>query len=402
MAIDIAPELYDEIQRRFQDKYDKAMLQSSPISELRKKLDAGTATFRDADLYAVEVGDMLSESMMEVMKLDAMPNGQLYYNIAKRTIGTSLQESYNLVSSVAAEVQEALNTANGIGLKAITPEANAERINGLVDKAVEAADQTALNKIIQSPVENLVMSAVDDTVKANAEYQSKAGLQPIIKRTVLSKCCDWCSALAGTYKYPNDVPKDVYRRHQNCRCTVEYVGAGKRQDVWSKKEDVLTKKEAERLENNLKRSLSINSIEKRNSSKGKPQAIEHYGTEINKRQQAIIEKLPGFDSKYIFRKDEVSMVDLSALTAATGDEFALFTRGSQRLVIRGNSTEVNITVDKAKELVENGYKWSGHTHPGTDLLCLQASFGDLGILEAFDQEYSVVYNSLGQYLVFYR
>jgi len=245
---DIAPELYEDIQKRFQKKLNKA---GSHVKDIRKKLEAGTATFRDADLYAVEVGSMLSESMMEVLQLDQMPNGQFYYNIANRTLGQSLQDGYGLVSSVAVEVQEELNQANGIGLKAITPEANKERINGLVDKAVEAPDQETLNKLLKAPVENVLMSAVDDTVKVNAQYQSKAGLQPIIRRTTVSKCCDWCEGLAGIYKYPDDVPDDVYRRHQNCRCTVEYVGAGKRQDVWSKKEDVLTREEAKTAEKQI-------------------------------------------------------------------------------------------------------------------------------------------------------
>ncbi len=47
-------------------------------------------------------------------------------------------------------------------------------------------------------------------------------------------CCEWCSALAGSYRYP-DVPKDVYRRHENCNCTVEYdPGSGKTQNIWTK------------------------------------------------------------------------------------------------------------------------------------------------------------------------
>ena len=260
MAVDIAPELYEEIQRRFQEKMDKAERSGTQIREIRMKLEAGTATFRDADLYAVEVGSMLSESMKEVLRLDEMPNGTLYYNIAQRTIGPSLQETYGLVSSVAAEVQEEINQSSGIGLKAITPKVNSDRIDGLVDKAAEASNQETLDKILTAPVENLMMSAVDDTVKANAQMQSKAGLQPIIKRTVLSKCCDWCSALAGTYKYPYDVPDDVYCRHQNCRCTVEYIGAGKRKDVWSKREDVLTEKEAKRIEQEISDNISLNRL----------------------------------------------------------------------------------------------------------------------------------------------
>lgn len=251
MATDITPEMYARIMALFQEKYNKAEVQGSPISKIRRKLEAGTATFRDADLYATEVSRMLSESLIEVLQLDALPNNQLYYNIAQRTIGTSLQETYGLVSSVAQEVQEALNHANDVALKAVKAEANPERINGLLDKAVEAQDQTTLNQVLQSPVENLLMSAVDDTVKANASLQSRAGLQPIIKRTTVGKCCDWCQALAGTYEYPNHVPKDIYRRHQNCRCSVEYVGAEKKQNVWTKKDDVLTSSEAKALETEL-------------------------------------------------------------------------------------------------------------------------------------------------------
>ena len=130
--------------------------------------------------------------------------------------------------------------------------------------------------------------------------------------------------------------------------------------------------------------------------------IQHFGKELNNRQKKILEQLPKYDSQKVFTKEEVSMIDLSALTSHTGDEFAMFTRGSQRLIIRGDEISVNINIDKAIELAENGYKWSGHTHPGTDLLCLQASEGDLDVLTAFNQEFSVIYNSLGQHLVFYR
>ncbi|MEQ3347524.1 hypothetical protein [Peptoniphilus senegalensis] len=54
-------------------------------------------------------------------------------------------------------------------------------------------------------------------------------------RKEVGTCCDWCKEVVGTYEYP-DVPKDVYRRHRFCKCTVDYLpGNGKKQDVWSKK-----------------------------------------------------------------------------------------------------------------------------------------------------------------------
>ena len=64
-------------------------------------------------------------------------------------------------------------------------------------------------------------------------------------------------------------------------------------------------------------------------------------------------------------KSNVNVTDLSALIAQTGDEFALFTRGSQRLIFRGNRNGVPLTKAELLELKTQGFKFSAHTHPGT-------------------------------------
>ena len=94
------------------------------------------------------------------------------------------------------------------------------------------------------------------------------------------------------------------------------------------------------------------------------------------------------------------MADLSALTAYTGDEFAMFTKGNERIIIRGNSIKVNIGISEADKLAKDGYKWSGHTHPGIDYLSMQPSDGDYAILDCFKQKISVIYNSKGDYRTF--
>jgi len=77
---------------------------------------------------------------------------------------------------------------------------------------------------------------VDSMLKKNAEFRSKAGLRPRIIRKSEYRCCEWCSKMEGICDCPNNVPHDVYRRHERCRCVVEYEsGSGKRQNVWSKK-----------------------------------------------------------------------------------------------------------------------------------------------------------------------
>jgi len=88
--------------------------------------------------------------------------------------------------------------------------------------------------LLDDPIVNFSQSIVDDSIDKNAKFQSKVGLRPIIKRRTFGHACEWCRNLAGTYEY-RDAPDDIYRRHQRCRCTVEYdPGNGRMQDVWSK------------------------------------------------------------------------------------------------------------------------------------------------------------------------
>ncbi len=138
-------------------------------------------------------------------------------------------------------------------------------------------------------------------------------------------------------------------------------------------------------------------IEQKHTGKGNPSAILHFNIDLNNRQRALLDKLPEYDSRVIVPKKAVNMSDLSALTAKTGVEFAMFTRGNERLIIRGDTRRVNISPDVARSLAADGYKWSGHTHPGTDLFCLEASGGDWQIVECFKQNSMVIYNSKGQY-----
>ena len=82
--------------------------------------------------------------------------------------------------------------------------------------------------------------------------------------------------------------------------------------------------------NSIEKTIEL-PIEQKHTGKGNPNAV--FGIELNNRQKDLLEKLSEFDSKVIVDKKSVNMADLSALTAHTGDEFALFTKGKDRLVI---------------------------------------------------------------------
>ena len=143
-------------------------------------------------------------------------------------------------------------------------------------------------------------------------------------------------------------------------------------------------------------------IESKHTGKGNPNAVLTFGVELNNRQKQLLDKLPEYDSRVSVPKKSVNMADLSALTAQTGVEFAMFTKGNERLIVRGNSVKVKIGLDDAKDLSAKGYRWSGHTHPGENENCLLASAGDQLVLNCFSQTKSVIYNSKGQYRTFFK
>lgn len=133
-----------------------------------------------------------------------------------------LEQSRNMAEEIAMSVQESLNMAAGIRLKAVKPKLDDSRVKNIVDKVSDAEKFSDASWVLDAPVVNMTMNVVDETVKANAEFHSKSGMKAKIVRRQTVKCCEWCANLAGTYMYP-EVPEDVYRRHENCRCVVTYV-----------------------------------------------------------------------------------------------------------------------------------------------------------------------------------
>lgn len=229
---DVAPELLKKIRSEF----ICAIGQSSELKDIEEKIAKGTATYAEANQYAVEAGNILASAYKNNISSEILPDGKMYYNIADRVIGTTMKEDYDLISDVSMRIQKDLNEAAEIGLNAVAPEMNEDRISGIINRVSAAENYDDVAWILQEPVVNYSQSIVDETIKANAEFHAKAGLAAKIVRRLAGGCCEWCSHLAGTYSYP-DVPKDVYRRHLNCHCTVEYTPAKghKSQNVWTKK-----------------------------------------------------------------------------------------------------------------------------------------------------------------------
>lgn len=229
---DIAPALLELLQKRFREK-----IAADPrIRAMYKKITDGQATYADAEEYAYFVGDVLAKVFGENLSSAVLPDGKMYYNIAEKVLKPMLEENHMVVSGATEVVQKILNQKAGLGLKAQTVAANADRIQGLMDKVSNAEIYDDVAWVLDEPVRNFSMSVVDDTLRENVEFHGNAGLSPVIVRRTRGKSCKWCANLAGVYTYPV-ISREVYQRHENCRCTVEYDpkdGRRKRQNVHTK------------------------------------------------------------------------------------------------------------------------------------------------------------------------
>lgn len=242
--VDMAPELLRQIQSDWSDN----LKNDAEIKSLIEKINEKKATYKEVEDLSYRVGKDLSKSLLDNITEDILPNGHVPQNVAEKILHPTLNNAHNLVTNVAIKVQSDMNSAAEIGLRAQKTDYDKDRAQGLVHKLTNGQFEDT-KWILDEPVTLFVQSVADNTLKKNVDFQAHSGLKPQIIRKASSKCCDWCEDLEGTYDYGSE-PKDVYRRHERCKCSVDYnPGTGKRQDVWSKAwhEDVDKDKIIERI-----------------------------------------------------------------------------------------------------------------------------------------------------------
>ena len=231
MPEDIAPALLE----RIQEEFNKA-LDNEDVKKLLAMIADDRGTYGDLYQYADAMGEALAVAYKKCVSSDVLPEGRMFYNIARRVIDIPMENNYSLVADQAETVQASLNKSAKIGMAAQRPELVRDKIDGIVNRVSHEENFDSVRWILDAPIRTFTKSVVDDAIEQNAEFQYKAGLTPKIIRISTGNCCDWCDAVAGVYTYPN-VPKDVYRRHNNCNCIVSFnPGDGKRvQDVHTKR-----------------------------------------------------------------------------------------------------------------------------------------------------------------------
>lgn len=232
MTADIGQELYEKIKAEFEGRVSA----NGYIKAVTKRIAEGTATMNDVSLYAKALGSEVRLAIAYNISPEVLPEGQMFYNIAQKILDPLLHDNHSMVNNIAAEVQKKLDERKGIRIKPQKAEFPEDRLGSVLSAASEQGlDEATMKRRMSAPAETMTQSFADDYMKENAKFRTRAGFKEYIVRKDDGKCCEWCSKLAGRYLYPESTPHDVFRRHDNCGCSVTYEDGEMRQDAWSKR-----------------------------------------------------------------------------------------------------------------------------------------------------------------------
>lgn len=254
---------FDKLYRLFQEK-----CASDPsLRSLRQRIDSGNAGFTDTAAYSERISNLLGQTLSK--HIDGIPEGS-----REQICKWLLQEQFKDTNTICADVQEALDEAQGIHLtpqKAPFPSERVQTVaHALEDPTVKPE---TIRRRANAPVANVAKSFHDDYIRANAKLRNDLGLKPVIQRYG-SGCCAWCSAVAGKYRF-GDQPDDIFRRHDNCDCTIIYdnqvlrgkqTADGGRSKTWEEVDPsdvtqdqpaVLSQEQAENLQNTALQGLTL-------------------------------------------------------------------------------------------------------------------------------------------------
>lgn len=187
------------------------------LRSVLKRVGKGTAGFKDTAEYSVQFAHLLGRTLSDnVLDIPA--------DVREAVTEELLRYGYDDMNTILAEVQKSLDEQAGIHIRPQKADFPSERVqqfaHSLIDPTVE---DSIIKRRAKAGSETITKSFHDGFIKKNAQFRNDAGLKCYITREAVGGCCEWCSEVAGRYEFGSQ-PSDIFRRHDNCDCTIDYDG----------------------------------------------------------------------------------------------------------------------------------------------------------------------------------
>lgn len=208
---------------RYEDVKDevKAFINNDKTaSKLYARIRNGDYSYATAGRLSQRIGDDIGKVLMRYAPLTDISEWDI-----DSLIPGVLGLDHDMVMTACKQVQENLNKNAGVNIKFVEPKFDGNRAYGIVEELRNNPEFTNIEKTFYDQLTNFSQNVVDESIKVNADLLYNAGVETVIIRQVNGKCCDWCEEVAGVYDYDevSNTGNDVWRRHENCRCTIDFV-----------------------------------------------------------------------------------------------------------------------------------------------------------------------------------
>lgn len=231
-----------QMRSRLRRKFSELFEENPEIEKIYKMIRNRAASYADAQEFAIALGDILTECLRSEDY-----TGMNLYDLADDIIGM-LDQNTRLVDQICEVIQGQMNESVSLGIEPVKPKPMRDREAGIRNMVIEADSNDTIYNAVAAAGTNYGQAYVDDWVKTNAEFQIKSGLGATIVRVWSgrhpshdTKHTDYCEQLAGVYQYePGNAGsysrhgrmwsieggKNIFARHEGCRCTVSFYPAG--------------------------------------------------------------------------------------------------------------------------------------------------------------------------------
>ena len=181
-------------------------------------------SYKDAHEFADKAADLV----FEVLKLHMGDPANITREEAVQIFTAVMKKNHEEVVRVCARAQNDMYRKAGVGLKALTPEFNADKARGLATVVTESEEIT--DDYLKNLVRNNSLGVVDETLRINAAAATNMGLVVHITRTYDDvglhggkDVCQWCMARVGDWTdYAEAYHAGAFERHPGCGCMIEY------------------------------------------------------------------------------------------------------------------------------------------------------------------------------------
>lgn len=179
--------------------------------------------YKDAHDFASKAAELLCD----VLKLYMDP-ATVTYDDAVQIFTAVMKKNHEEVARVCAKAQNDMYKKAGVGLKALTPDFNADKARGLATVVTDTEEIT--DDYIRTLIKNNSLAVVDDSIRVNAAAATNLGLAVHITRTYDDvglhngkDVCQWCMDRVGDWTdYGEALRAGAFERHPGCGCMIEY------------------------------------------------------------------------------------------------------------------------------------------------------------------------------------